>query len=742
MNRNFSVITVAFLLFCVFSLSALAQTPTASPPVEVEKDVVKIATTLIQIDITVKDKKGNQVTDLKPEDFEIYEDGERKQISNFSYISNILDKNSENSTPADKNSKLLPSVQAKPEQIRRTIAIVIDDLNLSFSSVYYVKKALRDFVDKQMQPNDLVAIIRGSSGTGVLQQFTSDKQILYAAIEKIRWYPIGNDNVDGVKPIEANAQDITERTINDGNNLAAAVGGNPGPTRNTRGFNPNPSDDLTQRFNEFRGSIYAVGTLGTLNYTLYGMKDLPGRKSIMLFSDGIQIFSRQKSSFADSVRDNLKKLTDFANHSSIAIYTFDTRGLRSLSLDAADSTNELESDKVTEKLSQRANDFYDTQEGLTYLAEKTGGESLINSNDLKFGIKRVLEQQGYYLIGYQPDAENFDKEKYQLGKLTVKVKRPNVSVNYNSNFFSDLNKNNQPKNLTSKERITQALTSPFSANEIALNMNAGFANDVKDGSYIRSFIHIEAKDLKFTEDKDGWQKAVFDIIAVAFNGDGVPVEQISKTQTIKAKGETFRAMLEEGFVYTLIFPVKTPGNYQLRTVIFDTDSNKIGSANQIIKIPVLKKEELTLSGLALQNYTVAQWQNLIQGKKPVENSPTNGAETFSTLLYDTTLRRFARNTILQYGLEIYNPKLDKSKKPQLQTQAKILYQGKSIVEGKINKVIVADGQQNLPNIKLSGAIGLKSDLKIGEYVLELTVTDLVGKKTETQWIDFEIVAEK
>lgn len=743
-NKSFlsSVFFAFFTLF--FAGIAFAQVPTTTPPVNDEKEVLKVSTNLIQIDVTVKDKKGNQVTDIKPEEIEIYENGERKPLSNFSYISTTTEKTLEDKSATDKEKKSPISITTpiKPEQVRRTISIVVDDLNISFSGVYYLKRALRDFVDKQMQPNDLVAIVRASSGIGVLQQFTSDKQILYAAIEKIRWYPLGNDNIDGVKSIESTAQDVTQRTSQDSSRLAAAGGGSaPGQLTNSRGFSPDQPADLTRRFNEFRGSIYAVGTIGTVNYTLNGMKDLPGRKVMMLFSDGIQIFSRQKGLYAESVRENLKKLIDFAKSSSIVIYTFDTKGLRSLAFDASESSVELHEQKLTEKLAQRRAEFYDSQEGLTYLADETGGEHLINSNDLNFGIKRVLEQQGYYLVGYQPEAENFDKEKYQLSKLTVKVNRPNVQVNYHTSFFKNPEKTTQPNNLTTKQKITQALTSPFSANEIALNMNASFANDAKDGAYIRSFLHIEAKDLKFSTDKEGWQKAIFDVVAVAFGDDGVPVEQISKAQTIKAKGETFKAMLEEGFIYTLIFPVKTAGNYQLRVVIRDTDSDKIGSASQIIRIPNMKKQEFSVSGLVLEDFTVARWQNLRQGKSSENNTSTNEAETFSTLLYDTTLRKFAKNTIMQYGLEIYNAKLDKSKKPQLQTQAKILYQGKPIIEGKLNN-INSDAQPDLQSIKVSGAIALKNELPAGEYILQLTVTDLLDKKTEIQWIDFEIVEEK
>src|SRR5918912_27660 len=80
----------------------------------------------------------------------------------------------------------VPPVRLRPEQVRRTIALVVDDLGLSFESTAFVRQALKKFVDQQLQPGDLVAIIRTAGGIGALQQFTSDKRQLYAAIESIR----------------------------------------------------------------------------------------------------------------------------------------------------------------------------------------------------------------------------------------------------------------------------------------------------------------------------------------------------------------------------------------------------------------------------------------------------------------------------------------------------------------------------------------------------------------------------
>src|SRR5688500_2934805 len=134
--------TIFSAVFFLPAFSVYAQTPTGTPP---DDDVVmKISTTLIQADVTVTDKNGNVVTDLKPEDFEIYENGKRQEITNFSFIS--VDSKSEPREAAKlqkptKNSIPLPPVKLKAEQVRRAYALVVDDLGLDFANTLWVKEA-------------------------------------------------------------------------------------------------------------------------------------------------------------------------------------------------------------------------------------------------------------------------------------------------------------------------------------------------------------------------------------------------------------------------------------------------------------------------------------------------------------------------------------------------------------------------------------------------------------------------
>src|SRR4030095_5255596 len=128
----------------------------------------------------------------------LYENAKKQPITNFTFVELETNESTEQvATKPEKNAIPLPLAPSRlrPEQVHRTVALVVDDLGLSVGSIDQVKSSLKKFVDQQMQPGDVVAIIRTGSGAGALQQFTTDKRILYAAIGRIRWHPHGRGGV-------------------------------------------------------------------------------------------------------------------------------------------------------------------------------------------------------------------------------------------------------------------------------------------------------------------------------------------------------------------------------------------------------------------------------------------------------------------------------------------------------------------------------------------------------------------
>ena len=221
MNRTFSflltsiLITLSLLPTTIARRAQTAARPSASlpqqPSAPEDDEVVRITTNLVQVDAVVTDGRGNLVTDLRAGDFEILENNRPQGITSFSYVS--IDSAAPQtvqpiaSDPRQRAPSPAPPVRLRRDQVRRTMAVVVDDLGLSFESTAFVRQALKKFVDQQIQPGDLVAIIRSSAGAGALQQFTSDKRQLYAAIERVRWYPFGRSGISafssiGLDPLE------------------------------------------------------------------------------------------------------------------------------------------------------------------------------------------------------------------------------------------------------------------------------------------------------------------------------------------------------------------------------------------------------------------------------------------------------------------------------------------------------------------------------------------------------------
>lgn len=155
---------------------------------------------------------------------------------------------------------------------------------------------------------------------------------------------------------------------------------------------------------------------------------------------------------------------------------------------------------------------------LSYLPDQTGGFTVKNRNDLGAGIKQVLDdQRGYYLIGYRPDESTFDPRtgRRNYHTLTVKVKgRPGLKVRYRSGFYGFTDKELRPDLSTRGQQLLKAISSPFASSGVHLRLTSLFGNDRQIGSFVRSLLYIEGSDLTFTEEADGWHKAVFDVLAV------------------------------------------------------------------------------------------------------------------------------------------------------------------------------------------------------------------------------------
>ena len=691
--------------------------PASEQAVTDDQDVIKINTNLVQIDAVVT-RNGQQVTDLNAEDFEVFEDGKPQPITNFSYISNV------SAAPvATKRDPLAPPIPAsvRPSDTGRTIALVVDDLGMGFQNIERVRTQLRKFVNERLTESDLVAILRTSGEIGALQQFTTDHRVLLSAIDHIKFQPCSRAGFDT--------------------------------------FSGNPRDCSSETYDL---------SLRALRYVVTGMTNLPGRKSMVVFSDMMPIDfdesglgpesppplapasgagaepvvvpkvstggSAAKTTGPSSVitdflnntyERKVQNIAELAIRGSVVIYTVDTRGLEVTFPTAADHFSGPVQGRgnitrqVGDSLSQRSSAIFNDRQGAELMAKSTGGFAITDSND--FGLKKVYEdQQGYYLIGFRPAEVTFNHRFHHLG---VRVKRPGLVVRTRKGFYGITDTEAQATLRMAPNSVSDALRSPFGINQITVRLNSLFSNAKDAGSLLRAFIYVGANDLSFKVAPDGSHDAAFEIESVLFGDNGQMVYDRNQSATIHLNQTQYEQILREGIAYGFRVPLKGSGASQFRVAVRDRGTGRMGTAGQVIVIPNLRKDRLALSGIVLTAETSSQ--------------AASGAETSSV----PVLRPFHQGETLMFAFAVYKAQLGSDHLPRLTSQTRIFHDGNLFYTGETVPIAMND-QPDLQRITSGSRLKLGTDFPAGEYVLQIIVVDSLAKEKDrmvTQWIGFDVI---
>src|SRR5205085_366180 len=262
------------------------------------------------------------------------------------------------------------------------------------------------------------------------------------------------------------------------------------------------------------------------NFVVKGLRELPGRKSAILFSDGISILKRDAKS--ERVLESMRRLVDLANRASVVIYTMDARGLQSLAPNAQDDFTGRTGSEIRQAIDEREAGYFESKNGLNYLAKQTGGIFLENDNDLSAGVRRVLDdQKGFYLIGYRPDPATFDAAtgRRSFHQLDVRVKRAGLKVRTRNGFYGFTDEEAKPQRVGREAQLYGALSSPFSTNAVGVRLTSLFGHDAQTGAFLRSLLYIDGRDLTFKQQPDGTYRAELDVLALLFGDTGQPVDE-------------------------------------------------------------------------------------------------------------------------------------------------------------------------------------------------------------------------
>ena len=395
----------------LLSAGLVAQTP--------QRPTFTVRIDAVNMDVIVKDGSGRFIPDLKKEDFEIFEDGVKQDITSMtmSYggrVTNVL----EAPPPPTPEGILLPPRRAVQDTSGRIFIFFVDDLHLQFQQSGRVRQLFEKIAKLLIHEGDLFGIV-SSGPSSISVDMTYDKKRLDEAIKKIHG--------DGLKPSE-----IIQR-----------AGGSEGPTElrhrahvafSTMREGLQNLEKVTNRrkalvwvsegydFNPFQDSRYGLlrpdspFLQNQSNQMRNGSQDPANPDAQQQQPDSLTSTQMQNETFSDAdLAFELSEITRAANRANTTIYTIDPRGL----VAGQDIDEPVDPQEWNEHLRK-------TQDTMRILAEDTGGIAVVNQNDFDKALKRIdADSSDYYILGYY--SSNPDPT-HRRRKVEVKTSRSGLDV--------------------------------------------------------------------------------------------------------------------------------------------------------------------------------------------------------------------------------------------------------------------------------------------------------------------------
>ncbi|HZN10275.1 MAG TPA: VWA domain-containing protein [Blastocatellia bacterium] len=702
--------------------------------------MIRLETELVQIDVVVSDAQGRLVRDLKREDFELLEDGRPQRVTHFAVGTAARPATW---LTAARYSTKDPAKPAATEVRGRFVVLAVDDYHLAPENLMLTKRTLLRFVDQQMASGDQVAVTTTSGTIGLFQQFTSERDVLQRAINRLN---IQNRTVTSsfdvpritdyqAELIDLGNQDALEVAIQEILRLEGAPPTPPG--RGGRGgqaaIGTSPRERATlqaqskARMIVAQNAHYTQTTLSTLEGMIRSLRDLPGRKLVVLLSDGFFLGGNSSSKIYD-----LRRITDAATRAGVVIYSIDARGLLAAipGGDASEPSGSggAEAAPLRARFEQGAIDA--KRDGLNALARDTGGFPLFNGNDLSAGLQRVLDDnETYYVLAYEPETSYRDG---RFHKLEVRVTgRPELKVRTRKGYLAPADKAaekvaEKPKEKSPEKAAKEAqavkesqlragLGSLFPLRGIPVELAADFIDAEGAGPVAVINARLDAADLNFTRVNDRHQAAL-DVVVVIFDEQGKAVNSVSERITLNLTPAVYERVLEQGLDYRKLVKLK-PGFYQARLAVREEGSTRLGSAAQWVEVSDLAKKQLTLSSVFLTLGARAD-----PGAAPESQA---GRPT----------RRFGRADQLDFLVFAYNARVDKNA-ADLVVQSQVFSGSKLIYAAPLARM-TPDGAGDPQRLGYAARLSL-SAFDPGEYELRLMVIDRLAKTTAQRRANFTV----
>jgi VWFA-related protein len=544
---------------------AAQQPAPVQPPVKFESEV-----TLIEVDAVVTDGDGRIVSDLRKEDFEILENGTPQTIDRMSFIEIPIER-----------SGLRPAGGGPPRSDVKTnlqgfegrlYVLLLDDVQTSAQRARRVKTAATRFVEENLAPGDLAAVVHVSGSGAASQDFTASAQLLLASIDRFQGRKVRSETLNRID--EFNRQ----RQLMSG--AAAAMQVDPGGVKD-------PED--AARADDARRAFDAIAAVARRLSSVRGR-----RKALLWFGEGVayDMFDLSRPE-ATSVIESERGAVAAASRANLAIYGVDARGLAGLGEETAQMSNVAIDPGSSLGASELQRELGQSQEHLRKVSNDTGGFAVTNTDEFARAFGRVvMESSAYYLLGYHPTEE---ARSGTYRRIDVKVRRPGVSVRARAGYLAARN-TVEATTGGAPPALRDALASPVP--QSALRMATHAAAFKGKGDKASVLITTEYAATAFETPATGapsGDRLQASVIAVDPEGRIAASDHTSIGLDVKA--QTREAMKVLGFRTHARLELP-PGRYQLR-VAGALANGLVGSVHQDIEVSDFTASEPMMSDLVL-----------------------------------------------------------------------------------------------------------------------------------------------
>jgi VWFA-related protein len=676
------------------------------------QDNIELKGNLIEVRAVVTDERGRPRGDLERGDFEVLDNGRVQEIAFFSVerVGEAAPRAADTTAALPGTRSTEPSVR-KPVSPTRSVVLFADTLHLSASSLVETKKALRAFVDTQMTDGDVAAVVVTDGSLGLASQFTQDRNLLRAAVDKISasggaaqrgpFTPYLAASI--ARSDNAEALTLAKYIILRDENI---------PPEQHVSIEESKRLEAIARQRALEILADETGrrrrTIETLKAVANQMAALPGQRLLTLFTDGFTL----ADSRGDFQSSDVRAAIDRAVRSGVVIYTIDPGGLQSgfsASFDDNIATGPPGLFAGYETASRR-----DLEQVGTALARDTGGEVIRNTNDLSEAFRKILDANRVYyaLAFYVPEDEKTAK---RFREIAVRLKnRPGLTVRAQRGYMTSGPADPTPGGAA--DGITAALSSPFALTQIPVSARADLVAVGDSGARVVVTVHVDGGALEFKEEGDRHTFAI-DVATTVLDGAGKDVETKSETLQGSLVARPYELAKANGFRVTRELLLK-PGQYQVRAAVREGATGRLGSATTLVEIPDVGRGRLAASSILL-----------------AESASDTG--TVFTPRTRGGRQTFAAGDFLIYSLTLFNAGDAKNGERDLTMRISILRDGNAVFESPREPIAAHLVERRGTAAVISGQLKL-TGVPAGPYTFRIEFRDAHRKQTAAQIAEFSV----